>query len=126
MWDLATSPTSQKIIVEFHEANKILAAVCHGPVAFSHVKLPDGSYLLDGHKVAGFSNSEEAVMGYTNAVPFSLEDQLNKASGGGYVKAEQDWGEKVITEKGKGGGWLITGQNPASAKGVGEAILAKL
>lgn len=120
MWDLATDETSHKLINEFYEAKKVLSAVCHGPVAFSKVKLADGSYLLDGQPVAGFSNSEEDVTGYTPAMPFSLEDQLNKASGGKYEKASADWGEKVVTGH---GGRLITGQNPASAKLVGEKIL---
>jgi putative intracellular protease/amidase len=52
-------------------------------------------------------------------VPFILEDALNKASGGNYVKADADWGEKVVVSR---GGRLITGQNPASATGTGQAI----
>jgi putative intracellular protease/amidase len=52
-------------------------------------------------------------------MPFSLEDQLNKASGGKFEKASEDWATKVVVAR---GGRLITGQNPASATGVGQAI----
>lgn len=52
-------------------------------------------------------------------MPFSLEDELNKISGGKYVRASADWAEKVVVAR---GGRLITGQNPASATGVGQAI----
>ena len=51
-------------------------------------------------------------------MPFKLEDALNKASGGKYVKAA-DWAPKVVVAR---NGRLITGQNPASATGVGQAI----
>ena len=58
-------------------------------------------------------------MGLTSAMPFKLEDALNAASGGNFVKAEKDWGEKVVVSR---GGRLITGENPASATGTGQAI----
>lgn len=119
MWDLATDETSHKLINEFYAHNKIISAVCHGPAALTHVKLSTGGYLLDGQPVTGFSNTEEDAVGLTAAMPFSLEDALNKATGGKYEKASQDWGEKVVVAR---GGRLITGQNPASASGVGQAI----
>jgi len=120
MFDLATDETSHKLINEFYTANKIVSAVCHGPAALTHVKLSDGSgYLLDGQRVTGFSNVEEEQVGLTTAVPFLLEDALNQASGGHYEKAEEPWGAKVVVAR---GGRLITGENPASAMGVGKAI----
>jgi len=119
MYDLATDPTSQKVIAEFASANKIVAAVCHGPAAFINVKLPSGEYLLSGAKVTGFSNAEETAVGLMEAMPFSLEDKLNAASGGKFEKASEDWGDHVVVER---GGKLITGQNPASATSTGKAI----
>lgn len=119
MWDLATDATSHKLINEFYTHNKIVSAVCHGPAALTHVKIPGGGYLLDGQAVTGFSNTEEDAVGLTSVMPFSLEDELNKASGGKYVKAAQDWSAKVVVAR---DGRLITGQNPASASGVGQAI----
>lgn len=109
MFDLATDATSHKLINEFHQHNKIISAVCHGPAALSHVKLSDGSgYLLDGQRVTGFSNEEEDQAGLTSLMPFSLEDELNKASGGHFEKAEKAWGEKVVVAR---GGKLITGEH---------------
>ncbi len=119
MWDLATDPTSHKLLNEFYAQSKVIAAVCHGPAALGYVKLPSGSYLIDGEAVTGFSNTEEEAVGLTKAMPFSLEDRLNESSGGKYVKAEADWGKKVVVSR---AGKLITGQNPASAEGVGHAI----
>jgi putative intracellular protease/amidase len=120
VFDLATDETSHKLINEFYISNKIISAVCHGPAALTHVKLSNGEgYLLDGQRVTGFSNVEEEQVGLTKAVPFLLEDALNKASGGHFEKAKEPWGEKVVVAR---GGRLITGQNPASATGVGRAI----
>jgi putative intracellular protease/amidase len=88
-------------------------AVCHGPAAISQVKLSNGQYLIKGYKVTGFSNSEEDTVQLSKYMPFMLQDVLNENSGGNYVKADQDWSEKVVSEK---GGKLITGQNPASGE----------
>ncbi|KAL2022914.1 hypothetical protein VTK56DRAFT_4445 [Thermocarpiscus australiensis] len=121
MFDLVTDPVSQQLAQEFAAKGKVVAAVCHGPAALVGVKAPGGNgLLLEGRRVTGFSNEEEAQVGLDKVMPFLLEDRLAAAvgSGGKYEKAEQKWGEKVVVD-----GGLITGQNPASAKGVAEAIV---
>ena len=55
---------------------QIVAAVCHGPAGLLGAKKADGSSILAGHRVTGFSNSEEKVVGAK--VPFSLEDRLKE------------------------------------------------
>lgn len=120
MFDLATSQTSHQIIREFWESNKIVSAVCHGPAALAKAQLSDGSYLIAGAPVTGFSNVEEDAVQLTAQMPFKLEDELDKNSGGKFEKAAEPWGAKVVVAK---GGRLITGQNPASAGGVGEALV---
>jgi len=91
-------------------------AVCHGPVAFNHVKLSSGEFLVKGKKVTGFSNSEEEAVGKVDAVPWSLEDELKK-EGADYSK-KGDWQEYCVVD-----GKLVTGQNPMSSHAVGEAVL---
>ena len=116
MFDLATDSTSHKIINEFWTAGKVVSAVCHGPAALVNVKLSDGSYLIKGKEVTAFSNAEEDQAGLSKEMPFMLETDLG-TNGGKFVKAAEPWGEKVVVS-----GKLITGQNPASAAGVGQAI----
>jgi len=118
MFDLATDETSIQLIRDFWESGKVVSAVCHGPAAFVNVKLSDGSYLIDKAEVTGFSNKEEDQVGLTSAMPFLLEDALKKA--GGKFEMADPWQAKVLAAK---GGRLITGQNPASATPVGQAIL---
>ncbi len=67
--------------------------------------------------MTGFTNAEEEQVGLTAAVPFLLEDELAKVAGS-FVKAAEPWGEKVVVD-----GRLVTGQNPASSKKLGEEIL---
>ncbi|KAK3935803.1 class I glutamine amidotransferase-like protein [Diplogelasinospora grovesii] len=122
MFDLATDATSHRLIAEFVEKGKVVSAVCHGPAAFVNVKIPStGESMLKGKTVTGFSNAEEDSVSMSQYMPFMLEDKMREASGGKYVKADEPWGPKVVVD-----GKLITGQNPASAKGVGEEIVKAL
>ena len=121
MFDLVDDTTSQQLIKEFWEEGKIVSAVCHAPAVLYDVKLSDGSLLVAGKEVTAFTNAEEEQVGLSKAVPFLPEDALQKASGGKFVKADEPWGVKVAVA-----GRLITGQNPASATAVGEAIAKAL
>lgn len=125
MFDLVKDKTSIDLINAFTEAKKPVSAVCHGPAVFANVK-SSGKPLLSGATVTGFSNTEEDQVQLSSLMPFMLEDKLNEVSGGGYVKADQPWGEKVVVSKTAGGATLITGQNPSSAAGVGKEILKAL
>ncbi|KAL5337372.1 class I glutamine amidotransferase-like protein [Aspergillus crustosus] len=125
MFDLATDPTSIKLIQSFAASRKPISAVCHGPAVFINVTTPSGTPLLQGTEVTGFSNEEEDQVQLSSVMPFMLEDELNQRSGGRYVKAGSAWGEKVVVSKVQAegyGGWIVTGQNPASAEGVGREV----
>jgi putative intracellular protease/amidase len=120
MYDLATDANSIQLIKEFFESGKIVGAICHGSAALVNVKLSDGSFLVADTEVTGFSNEEEDQIKLSEFMPFMLETELNKKSGGKYVKSEKAWGEFVVVSK---GGRLITGQNPYSANAIGKALV---
>lgn len=127
MFDLVEDPTSLALIQSFASAKKPVAAVCHAPCAFLNATTPSGTPLIAGAEVTGFSNTEEDQVQLSAAMPFMLETELGRVSGGHYVKADEPWGEKVVVSKTADiGGPLITGQNPNSAAGVGQAILKAL
>jgi putative intracellular protease/amidase len=119
MFDLAVDKESIQLIQEFWAAGKVVSAVCHGPAAFVNVDV-DGQRLVKGKQVTGFTNAEEDQVQLSSQMPFMLETELSKA-GGDFVKADELWGVKVVTD-----GKFITGQNPASGKAVGEAIAKAL
>jgi putative intracellular protease/amidase len=123
MFDLAVDETSQALVQEFVAKGKVVAAVCHGPAALVGVKGGGDNgeeAWLRGKRVTGFTNAEEEEVGLEGVVPFLLEDRVVEVvgSGGRFEKAGEKWAEKVVVD-----GKLITGQNPASAKGVAEAIV---
>ena len=119
LWDLAEDVQSIALIEKTFAAGKPLALVCHAPGVLRHTKAPDGSPLVQGKKVTGFTNSEEDAVQLTKIVPFLVEDML-KANGGVYSKGP-DWAPYVLTD-----GTLITGQNPASSEQGAHALLKLL
>ncbi|KAG8781627.1 hypothetical protein FRC12_021681 [Ceratobasidium sp. 428] len=120
MIDLAVDPINIKLASAFYNAGKLTTAVCHGPGALVGVNDDAGKSIFNGRNATGFSDAEEEKVGKVKDVPFLLETRI-KELGGNYTKADEAWGPKVVVD-----GHLITGQNPASAKGVGEAILKAL
>lgn len=118
MWDFKDDSVVKDFIKEIYENGGVVGAVCHGPAALVDVKLSNGDYLVDGKRLAAFSDAEEEAVGLTKVVPFLLETELVKR-GAKYTKAGL-WQAHVVTD-----GRLVSGQNPASATGVGEAM-AKL
>lgn len=119
LWDLANDQDSIKLIENFYKNNKPVAFVCHAPAALLHVKTPNGTPLVNGKEITGFSNTEEEAVQLTKIVPFLLEDELTKL--GGHYSKGPDWG--VYTKQ---DGNLYTGQNPASSEAVARLLLAVL
>jgi putative intracellular protease/amidase len=119
LWDLAEDKNSIALIESFYKNNKPVAAVCHAPAVFKNTRIADGSPLVKGKKVTGFTNSEEEAVKLTDVVPFLVEDML-KENGGIYSKGD-DWAVYAVED-----GLLITGQNPASSELVAEKLLEKL
>ena len=119
LWDLANDKHSIDLIEFMVAAGKVVAAVCHAPGVFKNVKAEDGSPLVKGKKVTGFTNTEEAAVQLTDVVPFLVEDML--ADNGGAYSKGADWQPYVVTD-----GKLITGQNPASSEPAAQAVLRQL
>lgn len=116
LWDLAEDAHSARLIETILRAGKPLALVCHAPGVLRHTTNPDGTPLVQGKKVTGFTNSEEAAVGLTEVVPFLVEDELIKL--GGIYSKVGDWEPYVLQD-----GLLITGQNPASSGPAADRLL---
>lgn len=118
MVDMPENALLKKVIKETYERNAVVGAVCHGPVSLLNVKLSDGSYLVNGKNITSFTDEEEK--GYAIAdVPFLLETALTQQ--GAQFHTAPIWTANSIAD-----GNLVTGQNPASAKGVAEKMIAIL
>ncbi|KAF7351267.1 Glutathione-independent glyoxalase HSP31 [Mycena sanguinolenta] len=118
--DLAVDPINIKLASEFYQAGKITAAVCHGSAALTGATDAQGKSIFAGKAATGFSNAEETAINMVKDVPFLLEDKI-KSLGGKYEKAADLWAPHVVVD-----GNLYTGQNPASASPIGQAVLKGL
>ncbi|MFN2048145.1 type 1 glutamine amidotransferase domain-containing protein [Pantoea agglomerans] len=119
LWDLANDKHSISLIEQTLQAGKPVALVCHAPGVLRDVKNADGTPLVKGKKVTGFTNSEEEGVGLTEVVPFMVEDVL-KQNGGLYSRGD-DWQSYTVQD-----GLLITGQNPGSSAETAKVLLASL
>lgn len=119
LWDLSEDRNSIDLIETMYASGKPVAAVCHAPAVLRHAKSQDGTPLVKGKSVTGFSNTEEDAVQLSEVVPFMLEDDL-KEKGANYSKAD-DWSPYAVID-----GNLITGQNPASSAPVAKAMLESL
>ena len=115
MWDFPESKDIQSAIRTMYEDGKVVAAVCHGPAAFVNVKLSDGSWLVNGKTLSTFTDEEERAVEKDSIVPFLLEEKLKER--GAKIDKAGNFEKSVSSDQ-----RIVTGQNPASARGVGEAI----
>ncbi|MFD0577830.1 type 1 glutamine amidotransferase domain-containing protein [Dactylosporangium darangshiense] len=119
MWDFPGSADLSALVAAVYAGGGVVGAVCHGPAGLTEVVLPGGTHLLEGREVAGFTDEEEAAVGLTAVVPFSLQQRLTER--GAAVRTAPAFAAQVVRD-----GRLVTGQNPASAAGVAEGVLAAL
>lgn len=119
MWDFPDNAGLARLARTVYEHDGVVAAVCHGPAALVGLTLSDGSPLVAGKRLAAFTNAEEAAVGLSEVVPFLLADRLTE-QGADHLPADS-FTAHVVTD-----GRLVTGQNPASARGVADAVVAAL
>jgi len=119
MFDLPESAELQKLLSTFAEANKVIAAVCHGPAGFVGAKLADGTSLVAGKTITGFTNEEERAVELDQLMPFLLETKLREL--GGQFVVQPNWSDHIEQD-----GNLITGQNPQSSKSAAQAVVSAL
>jgi putative intracellular protease/amidase len=106
----------------FYEAEKPVGVYCHGLAALVDLTLKDGSYLVEGKTLTGFSDVEEDYGNRAAGVeimPWRLEPLL-KERGANYVSAGL-FKAFAIRD-----GRLVTGQQQYSGRKVAETIIEML
>ena len=81
--------------------------------------MPDGTLLVEGKEVTGFTNGEEEAVGLTKVVPFLVEDEMLRL--GAIFSKKANWAVHVVND-----GLLTTGQNPASSAPAAKVLIQKL
>src|SRR5262249_12066473 len=106
--------------VEFYEAGKVTAALCHGTAILREAKLASGKPLVTGKTVTGFTNAEEdfadnavwemgALPRDKHVMPWRIEDELRELRAN-FIQAGL-WRGFAIRD-----GNLITGQQNFSGR----------
>jgi putative intracellular protease/amidase len=119
MFDLPDNEAVAAAASYFIANDKPSAFICHGPAALVNATLPDGTPVVAGRTVTGFTNAEEDAVQLTDKMPFLLETKLKEL--GAEFRGVDNFAEHIITD-----GNLITGQNPASSKAAAQALLKQL
>lgn len=130
MFTYEKATSLQKKFVEFYEAQKIAAALCHGVALLRFAKRSNGEFLVKGKTVTGFANVEEdfaddamqsfgALPKGKHLMPWRIEDELKKI-GANFVQAGL-WRGFAIRD-----GNLITGQQNFSGAETAELIIETL
>ena len=116
VFDLPGHPQVNRLVNEFYDDEKVIAALCHGPAALAYVDLENGKRLIAGLKTTGKSNAEEFDSA-DSWFPFLIEDRF-KQSGSAYSAAAPKTPYIV---------WdfpLLTGQNPESTTLLTNKLIA--
>jgi putative intracellular protease/amidase len=122
MFTFRDNVAMQSLIRAFHDAKKPTAALCHGVSALVEVKLDDGSYLVAGKTVTGFSAAEDAYVDEALGVKLFdwwVEPALRER-GANYTQAGM-WANYAVAD-----GNLITGQQQNSGGSVAQLIHQQL
>ncbi|MBN8233877.1 type 1 glutamine amidotransferase domain-containing protein [Halobacillus kuroshimensis] len=119
MFDFPENETLQYVLQQHAEQNNVIGSVCHGPSGLVHATYENGTPIVSGKKVTGFTDSEEIGMGLDVHMPFMLETELRN-KGGEFSKGD-DWSAYAVRD-----GNLVTGQNPMSSEKAAEKMVEAL
>ena len=120
MWDFPDSEGLQRITRAIWERGGIVSAVCHGYCGLLNTRLSDGTLLVAGKRITGFSWTEEVLAGVAKYMPYNAEAEMKKREAL-YEKALLPFFPFVVAD-----GRLVTGQNPFSARATAERVAAIL
>ena len=120
LWDLASDSKVIRAIEDWIGQETPVAMVCHAPAILRDAKTPAGEPLVKGRDVTGFTDAEDEEINLSRHLLFSLERALT-ANGGNFRRSNKNWLPNVVQD-----GSLLTGQNPASAAPIADALVARL
>ncbi|MEW9900768.1 type 1 glutamine amidotransferase domain-containing protein [Chitinivorax sp. PXF-14] len=120
MWDFPDNQDFQALSRRIYEAGGYVASVCHGVAGLLNITLSDGTPLIEGRQITGFSNEEERQAELDQYVPFMTEDEIVRR-GARYVKAAEPWAAFAVVDQ-----RVVTGQNPASGAAVADLLIQAL
>ena len=119
MFDLSNNELLSNLLQRSMIKEKVIGAICHGPAGLLGATLPNGTPLVSGRHITGFTNVEEVAVHLNKLVPFLLETRL-KELGAKFTSANA-WKDHIVIDQN-----LITGQNPQSSDSFAKAVVRQL
>jgi len=113
----------QKLAVQFYEAGKVLAVICHATCILLKLKLSNGKLLVEGKTWTGFANSEETYADdYVGKriQPFWIEEEARKVPNTNFVVSGRFRSHAVRD------GRLVTGQQQYSGAEAAKLVIEAL
>ena len=113
----------QKLAVQFYEAGKVLAVICHATCILLKLMLSNGKLLVEGKTWTGFANSEEQ---YADSYvgqriqPFWIEEEARKITNTNFVVSGRFRSHAVRD------GRLVTGQQQYSGADAARLVIEAL
>lgn len=112
-----------RLVAQFYEAGRVVAAVCHATCALLRTRLLNGDLLVKGRTWTGFANSEEQYAdGFVGRrlQPFWIEDEAKKIPDTNFV-VNSRFREFALRD-----GRLVTGQQQFSGAAAARLVVEAL
>ncbi|MQY29581.1 type 1 glutamine amidotransferase domain-containing protein [Nocardia aurantia] len=119
MEDLAVNADSARLLTDTLNSGKPLAIVCHAPAALLATADADGVSPFAGYRLTGFTNAEEAQVGFADKAKWLLQDRL--VALGTNFREGAPWEPHLEQDRN-----LYTGQNPASSGPLANEVVSAL
>ncbi|WP_029186004.1 type 1 glutamine amidotransferase domain-containing protein [Streptococcus suis] len=119
MWDFPESMEIAELASQIYQNGGLVTAVCHGVAGLLPIKDEAGQALIEGKVITGFTNQEEELNGTTDFVPFLTETALLEK--GAKVEIGTAF-TPVVRQDSR----VLTGQNPQSARALGQMVVSVL
>ncbi len=123
MYTFRGNKTLEKLFVNFYEAGKPSAAVCHSTTLLLEAKKSNAELLVKGKTWTGFANAEEDFADKAVGMkiqPYRIEDEARKIKGTTF-KVSQAFASYAIAD-----GNLITGQQQNSGEAAAKMVVELL
>lgn len=122
MFQFRKNKTLQRLIREFYETEKATAALCHGVSSLIDVQLSDGSYLIEGKTVTGFSYAEDKFADEASGQPLFewYVEPAMRERGANYIQGGM-WKPFAVRD-----GRLVTGQQQYAGGNVARLMIAAI
>ncbi len=119
MWDFPESVEIAELASQIYQNGGLVTAVCHGVAGLLPIKDEAGQPLIAGKVITGFTNQEEELNGTADLVPFLTESALREK--GAKVEIGTAF-SPVVRQDDR----ILTGQNPQSARALGQTVVSML